>query len=139
MAVSHQGVFTQLPKITPVAFSNSDAANAKKTVNTAGSNGTKVTSVFAASTDTAARTAQLWLTRSAVSYLLGSTIVAALAGTDGALPSQNLLTALLMPLPVDNDGQPYLFLESGDTLQVSFTTQVTSTKEIDVVTQFGNF
>lgn len=141
MAISHQGTFVQTPKITPVAFTNSDSANTKKTIGTAGSDGMKVVAILATSTDTSNRTAQLWLTRSATSYLLGSAVVTTLAGTDGSAATANLLNAgsLLAPLPRDNDGQPYLFLESGDTLQVSFTAQVTAAKEIDVVAIAGNF
>ena len=140
MAVTATPVFVQNPKITPASFTNSDSANTKKTVATAGANGMKVTAVLATSTDTSNRTGQLWLTRSATSYLLGSTVVTTLAGTDGATATQNLLPASLMGgLPRDNDGQVYLFLESGDTLQVSFTAQVTSAKEVDVVAIAGNF
>lgn len=138
--MSSTPAFVATPKITPVAFTNSDSANTKKTIHTAGSNGSKVVAVLASSTDTSNRTGQIWLTRSETSYLLGSTVVPTLAGTDGSTASANLLPpSLLGSLPRDNDGQPYLFLESGDTLQVSFTAQVTSAKEIDVVAVAGNF
>jgi hypothetical protein len=140
MAVTSTPVFVQTPKITPAAFTNSDSANTKKTIATAGSDGMKVTAVLATSTDTSNRTGQLWLTRSATSYLLGSTVVTTLAGTDGSTATANLLPVSLMGgLPKDNDGQAYLFLESGDTLQVSFTAQVTSAKEVDVVAIAANF
>ena len=140
MAVTHQGTYVQLPKITPAAFTNADAANTKKTIATAGADGSKVVGVMSSSTDTSARLGQLWLTRAAVSYLLSSTSVPALAGSDGVVATANLMTTTVWPgLPTDNDGQRYLFLESGDTLQVSFTTQVTAAKEVDVVAVFGNF
>lgn len=140
MAVTHEGVFVQTPKITPAAFTNADSANTKKTIGTAGTNGMKVVAVSIASTDTSARIAQLWLTRSATSYLLASYSVPITSGSDGSTVSANLLASYVWPgLPVDADGQPYLFLESGDTLQVSFTTQVTSGKEIDVVAVGANF
>lgn len=140
MAVTHQGVYVQTPKITPAAFTNSDSANTKKTIATAGSNGSKVVGITATSTDTSTRIAQLWLTRSAVSSLLCSLIVSVAAGSDGAVAASNLINTTIWPsLPVDNDGQPYFFLESGDTLQVSFTTQVTAAKEIDVAAIFANF
>ena len=109
MAVTATPVFVQAPKITPVAFTNSDSANTKKTIHTAGSNGSKVTSIIATSTDTSNRTAQLWLTRSAVSYLMGSVVVVTLAGTDGSALTANLL-ATISGLPVDNDGQRFMFL-----------------------------
>lgn len=140
MAVSHQPVFIQTPKITPAAFTNADAANTKKTIATAGVNGAKVTTVTIASTDTAPRIAQLWLTRAAVSYLLTSLTVPLASGSDGSAPSVDLINATIWPgLAVDNVTQRFFYLESGDTLQVSFTTQVTAAKEIDVTAVFANF
>ncbi len=94
----------------------------------------------ASSTDTAARVVQLWLTRSATSYLLVSKSLPIAAGSDGSTPSVNLLDRVIWPgLPLDNDGQPYLFLKSGDTLQASMAVAVTAAKEVDVVTEYGNF
>lgn len=140
MAVSHQAVFAQTPKITPASLLNADSANTKKTIHTAGSNGSKVVAVTASSTDTSARIAQLWLTRSATSYLLGSVNIPAGSGTDGVVAAVNLLLSTLIPgLPIDNDGQRYLHLESGDTFQVSCTTQVTSAKEVDFLCVAADF
>ena len=129
----------QTPKITPAAFVNADAANTKKTIATAGASGSKVVAITISSTDSAVRVAQFWLTRAAVSYLITSVTVAVQAGSDGSTVNPIPLTAIQSSLPVDNDGQRYFFLESGDTLQVSFTTQVTTAKEIDVLAHFGNF
>lgn len=131
----------QTPKITPIAFTNSDSANTKKTAATAGASGTKVTSLNATSTETAnARVAQIWLTRSATSYLLTSVNIPLNSGFDGTVGTVNLLNSTQWPgLPTDNDGQVYFFLESGDTLQVSLTTQLASGKEVDFACVFGNF
>ncbi len=139
MAVTATPVFVQTPKITPVAFTNSDSANTKKTIHTAGSNGSKVVAILATSTDTSNRTGQVWLTRSGTSSLITSKVVPTLAGTDGAVASANVLDTSLLTLPADNDGQKYLFLVSGDTLQISFTAQVTSAKEIDVTCVAADF
>lgn len=139
MALVFQPPFIQDAKITPSAFA-ATAANTKQTVCTAGADGTKVTALIATSTDTSDRVAQVWLTRAAVSYLIASTNVPTLSGTNGSAASVNLLGSTLLPgLPVDNDGQRYLFLVSGDTLQVSFTTSITAAKEIDVVCISGDF
>ena len=132
MTVTATPVFVQTPKITPQTFANADGTT-KKTIFTAGANGSKVVAILAGSTDTAARTAQLWLTRSAVSYLLGTVVVAIGAGSDGTARTANLMPSTLMDgLPLDNDGQRYLYLESGDTLQVGFTVAVTAAKQIDI-------
>jgi hypothetical protein len=142
-AATHEGVFVQLPNFTPVAFTNSDSANTKKTIVTAGNVNTggpsKVTAIMATSTETAnARVAQLWITRSAVSYLLTSVNIPVNSGFDGTAATVNLLS-LCTGLPTDNDGQVYLLLLNGDTLQVSLTTQVASGKEVDITPVAADF
>lgn len=138
MAISHQPVFVQTPKIGPQSFVNADGTT-KKTVVTAGVNGTKVVGLTATSTDTAARVCQVWLTRSAVSYLLVAVSVPIGAGSDGVIPNVDLLSLILWPgLPVDGVS-PFFFLQSGDTLQVSMAVAVTAAKEIDVTAQFSDF
>ncbi len=140
MAVSHLPVLVQTPKTTSNTWVNADSADTKKTVVTAGSNGSKVTALIATSSDTSDRLAQVWITRSATSYLLATVNVPDLSGFGAADPTVNLLNSTSLPgLPVDNDGQSYLFLESGDTLQVSFTTQVTAAKTVYVTSCFANF
>lgn len=137
--MSSTPTFVSVPKITPAAFTNADSANTKKTIHTAGASGSKVVAVIVTSTETAnARIGQLWLTRSATSYLLGSFNTPINSGFDGSASGVNAL-ALMPGLPTDNDGQVYLFLESGDTLQASFTTQVAAGKEVDVTCVAGNF
>lgn len=137
MALTATPVFVQTPNIDKTSIKPADTT-ALKTICTPGTNGSKVNAVIATSTDTATRIVQLWLTRSATSFLLGSTLLAIGAGTDGVANSSNLLTTI-PGLPVDNDGQPYLFLRNGDTLQVATTTTVTTAKEIDVTCIYGDF
>jgi hypothetical protein len=126
MATSPIPVLVQAPKIGLVQIANADAST-QKVVVTAGANGTKVVSLTAASSDTAARVLQISVGRGGTNYIIGSVSVPAGAGTNGTSPSVNLLASTLLPgLPVDNDGQPYVFLQTGDVLQVSSTTTVTS-------------
>lgn len=139
MAVSHQGVFVQTPKITPKSILPADTT-AKVTICTAGSDGTKVVGITVTSTDTGTRILQIWLTRSATSYLLASYLIAIGAGTDGAISVFDAMNGVIWPgLPFDNDGQRYFFLESGDTLQASVTVAITAAKEIDITVVSGNF
>ena len=66
---------------------------------------------------------------------LVATLLGTYAGAAGATGAQDLMGATLWP-GLSNDGttgQRFFFLESGDTLQVSFTTVITAAKEIDVV------
>lgn len=139
MAVTHQPVFVQTPKIGVASFVNADGTT-KKTLVTAGADGSKVVSITATSTDVAARVARIWLTRSATSYLLGALSIPAASGSDGATAGVNLINTTIWPgLPIDNVSQRFIYLESGDTLQISFTVAVTAADEIDVTAIYSNF
>lgn len=140
MATTPNSAITpQTPEAGPVQIVPADTTT-QKSVFAAGANGAKITGVVACSDDTAARVLQLSILRSAVNYVLGSVNVPALSGTDGIAPTVNLLDPSKIPgLPVDNDGQPHILLESGDTLQVKTLVTVTAAKTIHVVSFGGNF
>lgn len=135
-----QNVFPTLPRMPRkglVQIANADAS-AQKTVITAGANGNKVVNLIASSTDTSARDVQVSLVRSSTTYVLATTTVPITAGFVAATPPVDLL-ALIPNLPRDQDGQPYLFLESGDTLVVNALTTVTSAKTISVHSDHAEF
>lgn len=130
--------FVTTPKIGVAKFTSADLANAKKTLITAGANGSKVTSLTITSTDTSDRIANVWLTRSAVSYLLASNMILAGSGSDGVLSSVDVMDRWA-GMPYDSNGLPYILLESGDTLQVSLTTVVTAAKAVDIAAIGAHF
>lgn len=120
------------PTLSLVQIANADASN-QKTIHTAGSGGTKITAVFALSDDSSNRLLTLSVLRGAVHYPISATTVAANSGTDGTAASVDLLAAARSPwVPVDNDGQKYLLLESGDVLEVKSGSTVTSAKFVTV-------
>ena len=122
------------------ANTGADLSTNAALVFTGGTNGSKVTAITAASTDTSARVVALWLTRSATSYALTAASVAIASGTDGTTPSTNLMGTTLWPgLSVDGSGQYYLLLQSGDTLQASMAVAVTAAKEIDVTATYADY
>lgn len=132
-------VAVQTPKRGMVQIVNADAS-ALKVLVTAGANGSKVVSVNVASDDTSDRLVQLYVTRGGVDYLLGTVNVPTLSGTNNTAPTVNLFNTTQMPgLPVDNDGQPYLLLESGDVLKVKTTSTVTAAKTVHVSANYGDF
>lgn len=111
-----------------------------KTVVTGGASGTKVTSLLLSSTDTADKVVQLWLTRSGVSYLLGTVAVPLSSGTTAAILSINAFSTTVIPgLPTDNDGQRYLLLKSADKLEVAVTVTLTAAKVINAVAVAADF
>jgi hypothetical protein len=133
--------FAKQPRHGLVQIANADASN-QKTVITAGASGSKVTALYASSTDTSARVIAVSIVRSATTYILGSPTVALRAGDTADTPAVDLLNSTVFPaglLALDNDGQKYLFLESGDTLVVNSQTTLTSGKIISVHADYGDF
>jgi len=120
------------PNLGLVQIVQADASG-QKTILTAGSNGSKVSSVFVLSDDTNARLITLSVLRSGTNYPIAVVSVPAGSGTDGAAAAVNLLGAALSPwVPVDNDGQNYLLLKNGDSLQVKSGSTVSSTKALTI-------
>lgn len=118
---------------------NADASTLK-TLLTAANPSSRVRALQASSDDTSARVIKLWITRSAVDYLIGAVSVAAGAGNDGTTAAVNLLSTTLMPsLPRDENGNPYINLENGDVLKASSTTTVTSAKTVHITGEAANF
>ena len=70
---------------------------------------------------------------------IGTLSAPTLTGNDGATTGLNFFGNALVPLPVDQDGQSYLFLESGDTLYVSSSTTVTANKLVTVQAMAADF
>ena len=139
MAVSNTAVFGQAVNITPAFWVNADGTT-KHTIVTAGANGTKVLNGFVASTDSVARNLNIFLTRSAVSYLLGSVHIPVAAGADGTTPGVSILDTTLIPgLPLDQFGHPFLYLQSGDTLQAGLTVAVTAGTNVFVTVNSVDF
>lgn len=133
--------FLKQPKKGLVQIANADAS-AQKTVVTAGSSGSKVTALYASSTDTSARDVQVALVRGGTTYILGTTTVALRSGDTAGTPVVDLLNTTVFPVGLlanDQDAQKYLFLESGDTLVVSALTTVTSGKIISVHADYADF
>jgi hypothetical protein len=109
----------------------------KKTLWTAGSEGGKVTMINSSSDDTATKDLQLWLSLSGVDYLLGTKTIPITAGFITGTPSFNWLDGIQIPsIPIDRDGQRYLFVPPSGILKVGATATVTTAKT-HYITAFG--
>lgn len=140
MAVTSSPVCVQTPKAGVQQILNADASG-WKTVVTGGSNGTKITALMLTSTDTSNRIVQIAVSRGGTHYIFGTVTVTAGAGTDGVTAAVAVFSSSLIPnLPIDNDGQPYVFLSNAsDTLDISSTSTVTSGKIINALAMEGDF
>lgn len=139
MAVSNLPIFPQALNLGVQTIVNADGTT-PKTVFTAGANGSKVETIEISSTDTTNRDVQLFVTRSATNYLMATVQVKASAGNANNVPSTNILGSTQLPaIAADANGNPTLFLKSGDTLSIGTTTAVTAGKTITIITNGGDF
>lgn len=133
MAVTATGSFPQTPKNGNVQILPADTTTLK-TIYTGGANGSKIVALMASSSDTAARDVTWGITVGAVFYPLGTVTIPITAGQIAATPAVNLLDVAKSPgLPIDSDGNPFVFLASASyTLQAKSLVTVTAAKEIDI-------
>jgi len=116
-----------------------DASN-PVTLVSAPTNGCKVESIAATSSDTSAVVVQLIATISAVDYVLGEVTIPIAAGTNGSTKAVNMLNTTDLPwLRSDEAGRPYLYVASGTTLKVKAKTTVTAAKAVQFFAQAGDF
>lgn len=109
----------------------------QKSLVTAATNGTRVNSIVATSTDTAARDLVVVKTKGGVDYLLGTVSIPANSGNTNALPAVDILASpQLKGVCYDGNGNPYIDLVTGEVLKVNTGTTVTAAKAVNV-TGFG--
>lgn len=143
MAVTATPIFPQAPNVSVTNWTSVDGAAATKTIYTGGTNGSKVVAINVATNATETHLLTLSVTRNSTTYALGAITLPTSAGTDGTNPSISLLTGstgnTIPSLPVDSDGQKYIFLTSVDTLQITHATSFTGGKKMDVIAFGADF
>lgn len=127
MAANTSPIFVLTPNNKGQTWTHADSAATTKDVFVAGTNGSRLAAVEATSSDTSAIDVQLFYFDGSTAFLIGTVTVAIGAGNTGTVAAQNLL--LLSNLPgLNSDGS--LFLKTGEKLQASNVTQVTSAKTL---------
>lgn len=132
MAVTATPIYPQSLKNSVVTIVNADGTT-KKTVYTAGADGTKLESIFVTNTDTAAYTLNVYFNISSTDYLIGTVNIPLSSGNTTSAPTVNLLSSagnLGAVLNKDPNGNTYLYLQSGTVLKVATTGTVTSAKTV---------
>jgi hypothetical protein len=127
-AVTANSVITaQTPNRGILQFTSSSSAGTYATLYTAGSNGSKCYGMQMTNSDSATHLVTVQLVNATVKYGGVALTTVATAGFANAVPPQSMMSAIVWPgLAVDSDGNPFIMLISGDTLQATFATAITA-------------
>lgn len=135
-------VAPQTPNRGIVQFlQGSDSAGTYKTLYTASANGSRCYGMFLTSNDATAHVVTVQIVNGGVKYGgVSITTSTTLPGFANAVPAINPMSAGNWPgLPVDANGNPYIQIISGDTIQATFATALTSTDFINIVAICADF
>lgn len=142
MAVTQNAVVTpQKPNRGAAQLTSSSSTTTPTTLYTGGANGTKIVAIIAQSTDTAAHDIQVSIVNGGTTYTLGTVTVPIGAGNSGTVPSVNLLNSSQLPgLPVDSDGNPFIYLAgAGDVLSVLPKTALSASTFVNITAVAEDF
>jgi hypothetical protein len=128
-----QGTFTQI--------SNSTGGNTWVNLFTANTNNTKLVGIIITNTDTAAHVVQISGSNGTVNFFIGSANVAGNSGYDGVTNSVSFFnqSTMVNTLPQDNDGQSYLFVPAGNSIQAQVTTAMPFGKIMNFTSIYADF
>lgn len=130
MAFSNLPFYAQGYKHASVKIQPGDTTTLK-TLWTAGAQGSKIVALFATSDDSANEDVQAWLNDGTIDSLLGTKQVLANSGFTNAVAATNLFDGVALPwLPIDRDGQRYLFIKPSGILKVNAKTTITAAKTL---------
>jgi hypothetical protein len=135
-------ITAQTPTEGRVQFlQGTDSAGTYKTVYTAGTNGSRCLALWSTNNDASAtHLLTVQIVNGGVKYGGTSLTTVSNAGFANGTPPQNLLAAAVWPgLAQDGNGNPFIMLASGDTLQETFATALTSTDLINTIATCEDF
>lgn len=138
----NSSVTAQTPNLGVVQFlQGTDSAGTYKTLYTAGTNGSIVKSVLATTNDASvAHLVTCQIVRSTVKYDITSVNIPISSGFASGVPPVSILSSAFTPgLPTDSDSNPFFFMASGDTLQCTFATALTTSDLINLVAVTADF
>lgn len=138
----NSAVTAQTPNRGIVQFlQGTDSAGTYKTLYTAGANGSLCKAIWETNNDgSATHLITLELVNSAVKYGGVAVTTASNDGYANGTPAKNLMSSTNWPgLPLDSDGNPFLFIASGDTLQATFATALTASDKINLTSVCADF
>jgi hypothetical protein len=142
-AVSPNSFVTpQTPNRGAVSFvGGTDAPFTYKTLYTAGANGSRCYGIFTSNTDSVTHVTYVELVTGGGITVNGVAVTpAASAGAATGVPPVNMMSPAVWPgLPVDQYGNPYIQLASGDVLKATYASTLTSATIISVYSSCSDF
>lgn len=139
MAVTATPIFVQTPESFGVQIANSDGTS-KKTIYTAGANGSVIESLWVTSTDTADEDVIFYINDGSTDHQIGRVKVPLNSGNTNAIPSLDLLRHSQMPMfESDSAGNRVLKLKAAHVLKVAAAATITSGKILDFFGTGGDF
>lgn len=143
MAVTPNSIVTiQTPRMSAINFSTADTPGTNKTVIQGASNGTKITALYANSNDTgASHLGTMQFQRSGANFGGVAATIPVSAGFANGTPPVNFMSTAIWPgLPIDSDGNPFLFLASTLDLVVgTFATAMGAGFQLNMQAVGGDF
>lgn len=126
-----------------VQFLNASTPNTYATVYTAGSNGSKITALWVDNNDAGAtHVVACQIVNSTIKYG-GFSLTTTSPAANTAFVVQNLIPVVTVGIPpnlsLDQNGNPVIALISGDSLQCTFQTTITSPDQIDIHVNAADF
>lgn len=142
-AVTPNSIVTaQTPTRGLVQFlQGTDTAGTYKTLYTAVTAATKCFGMWETNNDaTATHVVTLQVVNTSVKYGLEAFTTGLGDGLVTGVPAKNVFSPINLPgLPSDSDNNPYIILQSGDTLQATFATALTATDLINLEVVCADF
>lgn len=105
--------FVKTPNWGATQITTGTGSSTIVTIYAGGANGSKITALIATAINTTAAFDVQWgVSSGGTFFLYGDTSVPVSAGSTSSIPSVSLMSASNVPLALDSDGNPYIFLPS---------------------------
>lgn len=139
MAVTSTPIYPQVNSSGFLSIGNADAST-QKTIYVGGANGSQVTHVNVTNNDVTARDLQLSILIAGTNFIVSTVTIPLSAGNTNAAPAIAFFRSTQIPgMSLDSNGNPFLYLPSGATLQGKTLTTVGANSSVFVIAQVGDY
>jgi len=147
MAFSNSPIFPASLLSKVVQFTNTTSTSVPTSVISAQVNGCKIEQILVSNSDTVAHDVNIYINAGSTNYQIGTISIPLSSGILNGIPAVSLFKAVnstgstLLPLSLDANGDPYIYLDPQTSLymQAGSSTAVTSGKTINIVAIAGAF